>query len=80
MQLSLSALPPLNGSFVPRAADDRVGFWTLHYTELGAAADAASPLDLGPRAGYEFRDGARGRGYYASPELLRLAAGAAAEG
>ena len=41
---------------------------------------AASPLDLGPRAGYEFRDGARGRGYYASPQLLRLAAGAAAEG
>ena len=38
VQLAFRQLPPLDGSFTPRAADDRLGYFTVHYEALGAAA------------------------------------------
>ena len=38
IQISLAALPALdpNDAWTMRAADDRVGYWVMHFTELGS--------------------------------------------
>ena len=44
LQISLAELPPRDPAVVARAADDRVGFWNLHFTELGSTTAADAPL------------------------------------
>ncbi|KAL1499290.1 hypothetical protein AB1Y20_011499 [Prymnesium parvum] len=46
LQLSLAELPPLDGAphFTPRAADDRIGYWEVVYSQPGSAAAAGAPL------------------------------------
>ena len=44
LRLSLARLPPLDGRYTARAADDRIGYWTLEYTEVG---EALGPLTAG---------------------------------
>lgn len=38
LELSFAELPPLDRAWASRAADDRLGYWTTHYTRLGAPA------------------------------------------
>ena len=40
ISLSLAMLPPLDGGLVARVADDRVGYWVVHYTEVGSSSGA----------------------------------------
>lgn len=35
VRVSFARLPPLDGGLVPRAADDRIGYWDLRFTEVG---------------------------------------------
>jgi len=42
VQLSIAQLPPLDGTMVARVADDRIGYWVLHYTEVGSAGGVLS--------------------------------------
>ena len=44
LQISLAELPPRDPAVVARAADDRIGFWNLHFTELGSTTAADAPL------------------------------------
>lgn len=41
IRLSMAKLPALDMAPVARAADDRIGFWNLHFTEVGSAATGA---------------------------------------
>lgn len=41
VHIDLAQLPPLDGTFTPRAADDRVGYWVVHYEDVGSPADAS---------------------------------------
>ena len=34
--LTLTLARPLDGRMVARVADDRVGYWVVHYTEVGS--------------------------------------------
>jgi hypothetical protein len=38
IRLSLAKLPPIETAPIARVADDRVGYWNLHFTEVGSAA------------------------------------------
>lgn len=43
IQVSFAELPPLEPSFAMRASDDRLGYWVMHYTQLGGAS-ASGPV------------------------------------
>ena len=42
MQISIAGLPPAEEGIIARAADDRIGYWVLHYTQIGSMSAAGS--------------------------------------